>query len=88
MKQREEKIVTKRSPAASMATEGDMSTEINPTTGLRLDLFGPTLEFLTSPQEAGIDFCVLRGVIRRCPALGKRNPPGLSLFAIPSGGYC
>ncbi len=23
-----------------------MSTEINPTTGMRLDIFGPTLEFL------------------------------------------
>ena len=31
-----------------------MSTEINPTTGLRLDLFGPTVELLTSPQEAGL----------------------------------
>jgi hypothetical protein len=40
-----------------------MSTEMNPTTGLRVDLFGPTVEFLTSPQEASIDFCVLRGVI-------------------------
>jgi hypothetical protein len=39
-----------------------MSTEMNPTTGLRVDLFGPTVEFLTSPQEASIDFCVLRGV--------------------------
>jgi quercetin dioxygenase-like cupin family protein len=46
-----------------------MSTEVNPTTGLRVDLFGPTVEFLTSPQEASIDFCVLRGVI----------PPGVSV---------
>ena len=35
--------------------------EINPTTGLRVDLLGPTMEFLTSPQEASIDFCVLEG---------------------------
>jgi len=40
-----------------------MSIEMNPTTGLRVDLFGPTMEFLTSPQERSIDFCVLRGVI-------------------------
>ena len=43
--------------------EKHVSTEINPTTGLRVDLLGPTMEFLTSPQEASIDFCVLRGVI-------------------------
>jgi hypothetical protein len=42
---------------------------MNPTTGLRVDLFGPTVEFLTSPQEPSIDFCVLRGVI----------PPGFSV---------
>ncbi len=41
-----------------------MSVEMNPTTGLRVDLLGPTVEFLTSPQEASIDFCVLRGVSR------------------------
>jgi len=46
-----------------------MSTELNPTTGLRIDLEGPTVEFLTSPQEASIDFCVLKGVI----------PPGVSV---------
>ena len=40
-----------------------MSTEINPTTGVRLEVFGPTVEFLTSPQDAHNDFCVLRGVI-------------------------
>src|SRR5271165_1039144 len=34
-----------------------------------LDLFGPMVEFLTSPQEASIDFCVLRAVI----------PPGISV---------
>lgn len=40
-----------------------MSTELNPTTGIRLEVFGPTIEFLTSPQEAHNDFCALRGVI-------------------------
>jgi hypothetical protein len=32
-----------------------MTTEINPAKGMRVDLMGPTVEFLTSPQEAGID---------------------------------
>jgi quercetin dioxygenase-like cupin family protein len=40
-----------------------MSTEVNPTTGIRLEVFGPTVEFLTSPQEAHNNFCTLRGVI-------------------------
>ena len=46
-----------------------MSTQINPTTGPCVDLLGPTIEFLTSPQEENIQFCVLKGVI----------PPGVSI---------
>ncbi len=46
-----------------------MTTEFNPAKGMRVDLMGPTVEFLTSPQEAGIDYCLLRGVI----------PPGVSV---------
>jgi quercetin dioxygenase-like cupin family protein len=44
-----------------------MGLSKNPTTGLVVDLFGPTIEFLTSPDDEGNDFCVLKGVI----------PPGL-----------
>jgi len=43
--------------------EKQMSTEINPTTGVHLYVFGPMVEFLTSPQEAYNDLCVIRGVI-------------------------
>lgn len=46
-----------------------MSLEKNPSTGKVLELFGPTVEFLTSPQDAQSDFCVLRGTI----------PPGVSV---------
>jgi hypothetical protein len=46
-----------------------MSLEKNPITGKVLELFGPTVEFLTSPQEAQSDFCVLKGTI----------PPGVSV---------
>jgi hypothetical protein len=38
-----------------------MGIEMNPTTGLRVDLFGPTVEFLTSPQEGSIDFLRAEG---------------------------
>ena len=46
-----------------------MSLEKNPSTGKVLELFGPTVEFLTSPQDAQNDFCVLKGTI----------PPGVSV---------
>jgi quercetin dioxygenase-like cupin family protein len=40
-----------------------LSTEKNPTTGLVVELFGPTVEFLTSPEDEHNDFCVLKGTI-------------------------
>ena len=40
-----------------------MSLVKNPSTGKVLELFGPTVEFLTSPEDAQNDFCVLRGTI-------------------------
>jgi quercetin dioxygenase-like cupin family protein len=40
-----------------------MELEKNPTTGQVVDLFGPTVEFLTSPQDEHNDFCVLKGTI-------------------------
>lgn len=46
-----------------------MSTELNPTTGLVVDLFGPTVEFLTDPREAQKNLCILKGVI----------PPGVAI---------
>ena len=46
-----------------------MSLEKNPTTGLVIELFGPTVEFLTSPEDERNDFCVLKGTI----------PPGVSV---------
>ena len=40
-----------------------LSLEKNPTTGLVIELFGPTFEFLTSPEYEHNDFCVLNGTI-------------------------
>ncbi len=40
-----------------------MNIEKNPRTKKVLRLFGPTVEFLTSPQDTQSDFCVLRGTI-------------------------
>jgi quercetin dioxygenase-like cupin family protein len=61
------------------------STELNPTTGLIVDLLGPTVEFLTSPQEKGIDFCVLRGVIPPGVSVPLHSHPDTEDFFIISG---
>jgi quercetin dioxygenase-like cupin family protein len=65
--------------------EKDMSTKMNPTTGVRLDLFGPTVEFLTSPQEASIDFCVLKGVIPPGVSVPLHSHPDTEDFFVISG---
>jgi quercetin dioxygenase-like cupin family protein len=62
-----------------------MSTKMNPTTGLRLDLFGPTVEFLTSPHEVGTDFCVLKGVIPPGVSVPLHSHPDTEDFFVISG---
>ncbi|MET9485856.1 hypothetical protein [Nocardia sp. NPDC006630] len=39
-----------------------MSIDRNPTTGMIIDLLGPTIEFMTAPDDDENDFCVMRGV--------------------------
>ncbi len=46
-----------------------MNLEKNPSTILVLELFGPTVEFLTLAQDAQSNFCLLKGTI----------PPGVSV---------
>jgi quercetin dioxygenase-like cupin family protein len=46
-----------------------MRLEKNPTTGQIVELFGPTVEYLTSSEDEHNDFCVLKGTI----------PPGASV---------
>jgi quercetin dioxygenase-like cupin family protein len=41
----------------------------NPTRGLSVELFGPTIEYLTSPDDTQNNFCILKGTI----------PPGVSI---------
>ena len=40
-----------------------MNLEKHPSTGKILEFFGPTVEFLTSPQDTQSDLCILRGII-------------------------
>ena len=62
-----------------------MSIQINPTTGLVVDVFGPTVEFLTWPEEAHNDFCVLRGIIPPGVSIPLHSHPDTEDFFILSG---
>ncbi len=62
-----------------------MSIEMNPTTGVRLDVFGPTVEFLTSPQDAQNDFCVLKGTIPPGVFVPLHSHPDTEDFIVTSG---
>jgi quercetin dioxygenase-like cupin family protein len=62
-----------------------MSTEKNPTTGLTLDVFGPTVEFLTSPKETQDDFCVLKGIVPPGVVVPLHSHPDTEDFIVISG---
>jgi quercetin dioxygenase-like cupin family protein len=62
-----------------------MSLVKNPSTGKVLELFGPTVEFLTSPQDAQNDFCVLRGTISPGAFVPLHSHPDTEDFLIISG---
>jgi quercetin dioxygenase-like cupin family protein len=60
-------------------------TVINPTADVRVDLFGPMVEFLTPPQAANNEFCVLRGVIPPGCSAPLHSHPDTEDFFIVSG---
>ena len=62
-----------------------MNLERNPTTGLVLEFFGPTLEFLTSPDDERNDFCVLRGTIPPGVSVPLHSHPDTEDFLVISG---
>jgi quercetin dioxygenase-like cupin family protein len=62
-----------------------MSLVKNPSTGKVLELFGPTVEFLTSPQDAQNDFCVLRGTISPGAFVPLHSHPDTEDFLVISG---
>lgn len=62
-----------------------MNTEKNPTTGLIVELFGPTLEFLTLPEDEQNDFCVLKGVIPPGVFVPLHSHPDTEDFIVLSG---
>ena len=62
-----------------------MSLEKNPTTGLVLEFFGPTVEFLTSPEDEQNDFCVLKGTIPPGVSVPLHSHPDTEDFLVISG---
>jgi quercetin dioxygenase-like cupin family protein len=65
--------------------ERNIFTEKNPTTGLILDVFGPSLEFLTSPKETQDNFCVLKGIIPPGGVVPLHSHPDVEDFVVLSG---
>jgi quercetin dioxygenase-like cupin family protein len=61
------------------------TVERNGRTHEPLDFAGPTLEFLTSPDEAQNDFCVLRGVIPPGVWVHLHSHPDTQTFFVISG---
>jgi uncharacterized RmlC-like cupin family protein len=50
-----------------------------------LDVFGPTVQFLTSPEEAEGTFCILIGVIPRDGFIPIHSHEGIECFFMLSG---
>jgi quercetin dioxygenase-like cupin family protein len=61
-----------------------MSLEKNPTTRLIVEFFGPTVEFLTLPEDEHNDFCVLKGTIAPGVSLPLHSHPDTEDFFIIS----
>jgi quercetin dioxygenase-like cupin family protein len=57
----------------------------NGTTHEPLDHFGPRVEFLTSPEEAQDDFCVMKGVMPPGIAVPLHSHPDTETFFVISG---
>jgi quercetin dioxygenase-like cupin family protein len=62
-----------------------LSPEKNPTTGMVIELFGPTLEFLTSPEDGHNDFCALKGTIPPDVYVPLHSHPDTEDFLVISG---
>ena len=62
-----------------------MSPMKNPTTGKFIELFGPIVEYLTSPQDTQNDFCVLKGTIPPGVFVPLHSHPDAEDFLVISG---
>ena len=62
-----------------------MGVEKNLTTGLIVEFFGPTVEFLTSPEDEHNNFCVLKATIPPGVSVPLHSHPDTEDFFIISG---
>jgi len=62
-----------------------MNIEKNPTTGVILDIFGPTVEFLIAPDDEQSDFCVLKGIVPPGVFVPLHSHPDTEDFSVLSG---
>ena len=62
-----------------------MSFIRNPSSGKVLEVFGPTIEFLTSPQDTQSDFCVIRGTLPPGVFVPLHSHPDIEEFLVISG---
>src|SRR5215469_15734777 len=62
-----------------------MNTQKNPTTGQIVELFGPTLEFLTLPADGQNGFCILKGVLPPGVFIPLHSHPDTEDFLVLSG---
>ena len=62
-----------------------LSLAKNPTTGRVVEFFGPTVEFLTSPDDEHNDFCVLKGTISPGSAVPLHSHADTEDFLVISG---
>ena len=62
-----------------------MLLEKNPTTGIVIDVFGPTVEFLTSFDDERSDFCVLKGTIPPKVSVPLHSHADTEAFVVLSG---
>ena len=72
-------------PSSISTMDAYVSLEKNPTTGLVLDLFGPTVEYLTLPDDLHNDFCVLKGTFPSGAAVPLHSHADTEDFLILSG---
>jgi quercetin dioxygenase-like cupin family protein len=62
-----------------------MSFVKNPSISKVLEVFGPTVEFLTSPEDTQSDFCVMRGTIPPGGFVPLHSHPDVEDFLVISG---
>jgi quercetin dioxygenase-like cupin family protein len=62
-----------------------LSLAKNPTTSEVIDFFGPTVEFLTSPEDEHNDFCVLKGTIPPATSVPLHAHADTEDFVVISG---